>query len=42
MHQIMDGTATPAQMGALLAGLRMKGETVEEITACATAMREKV
>ena len=41
MHQIMDGTATPAQMGALLAGLRMKGETVEEITACATAMREK-
>jgi len=41
MHQMMDGTATPAQMGALLAGLRMKGETVEEITACATVMREK-
>lgn len=41
MRQMMDGTATPAQMGALLAGLRMKGETVEEITACAEVMREK-
>ncbi len=40
MRQMMDGTATPAQMGALLAGLRMKGETVEEITACAEVMRE--
>jgi anthranilate phosphoribosyltransferase len=37
----MDGTATKAQIGALLTGLRMKGETVEEITACATVMREK-
>ena len=41
MRQMMDGTATPAQMGALLAGLRMKGETVAEITACAEVMREK-
>jgi len=41
MRQMMDGTATQAQMGALLAGLRMKGETVEEITACAEVMREK-
>jgi len=41
MRQMMDGTATPAQMGALLAGLRMKGETVDEITACAEVMREK-
>jgi anthranilate phosphoribosyltransferase len=41
MREMMDGTATHAQMGALLAGLRMKGETVEEITACATVMREK-
>ncbi|MEQ8236396.1 MAG: anthranilate phosphoribosyltransferase [Syntrophomonadaceae bacterium] len=41
MRQMMEGTATPAQMGALLAGLRMKGETVEEITACAEVMREK-
>ena len=40
MRQMMDGTATPAQMGALLAGLRMKGETVGEITACAEVMRE--
>ncbi len=41
MRQMMEGTATPAQMGALLAGLRMKGETVDEITACAEVMREK-
>lgn len=40
MRQMMDGTATPAQMGALLTGLRMKGETIEEITACAEVMRE--
>lgn len=40
MSQMMDGTATQAQMGALLAALRMKGETVEEITAFATVMRE--
>ncbi len=38
---IMNGGATPAQMGAFLMGLRMKGETVEEITAGATAMRVK-
>lgn len=41
MHEMMDGTATQAQMGAFLAALRMKGETVEEITACAEVMREK-
>jgi len=41
MNAMMDGTATEAQMGALLTGLRIKGETVEEITACATVMREK-
>ena len=41
MGAMMDGTATQAQMGALLTGLRIKGETVEEITACATVMREK-
>ena len=40
MREMMDGTATQAQMGALLAILRMKGETVDEITACATVMRE--
>lgn len=41
MYEMMDGTATQAQMGAFLTALRMKGETVEEITACATAMRGK-
>lgn len=41
MSAVMDGTATQAQIGALLTGLRMKGETVEEITACAMVMREK-
>ena len=41
MTEIMDGTATNAQMGAFLAALRMKGETVTEITACAEVMREK-
>lgn len=41
MDEMMSGTATQAQMGALLAALRMKGETIDEITACATVMREK-
>ncbi|MGI5823568.1 MAG: anthranilate phosphoribosyltransferase [Dethiobacteria bacterium] len=41
MNAMMDGTATQAQIGALLTGLRIKGETVEEITACALVMREK-
>lgn len=41
MREMMEGKATPAQMGAFLAALRMKGETVEEITACAEVMREK-
>ncbi|NLZ81303.1 MAG: anthranilate phosphoribosyltransferase [Clostridiales bacterium] len=40
MQEMMDGTATQAQMGALLAALSMKGETVDEITACAEVMRE--
>lgn len=39
MNLIMTGQATPAQVGALLIGLRMKGETVEEITAAAKVMR---
>jgi anthranilate phosphoribosyltransferase len=41
MTQIMDGTATPAQIGALVTALRIKGETVEEITGFAKVMREK-
>ncbi len=40
MAQIMAGEATPAQIGALLTGLRMKGESIDEITGCAAAMRE--
>ena len=41
MEEMMDGTATHAQMGAFLTGLRLQGETIEEITAFATVMREK-
>jgi len=40
MDDLMDGRCTPAQVGALLMGLRSKGETVEEITAFARAMRD--
>lgn len=39
--EIMDGTATPAQISALLLALRMKGETPDEIFAVASVMREK-
>jgi anthranilate phosphoribosyltransferase len=39
MSEIMAGEATPAQIGAFLAALRMKGETVDEITGCARAMK---
>lgn len=41
MNEIMSGEATQAQMAAFLTALRMKGETIDEITACATVMREK-
>ena len=40
MRLIMGGDATPAQIGGFLIGLRMKGETVEEIAAAAAVMRE--
>ncbi len=39
MTQIMEGQATPAQIGAFLTALRMKGESVAEIAGCARAMR---
>ncbi|MFM1921181.1 MAG: hypothetical protein RLZZ303_2815 [Candidatus Hydrogenedentota bacterium] len=40
MRELMTGEATPAQVGALLAGLRTKGETIEEISGFAETMRE--
>jgi len=39
MQQVMTGEATPAQIGALLAALRMKGESVEEVAGAAKVMR---
>lgn len=39
MTLIMTGQATPAQIGGFLIGLSMKGETIEEITAAASVMR---
>ncbi|MFH1189976.1 MAG: anthranilate phosphoribosyltransferase [Candidatus Omnitrophota bacterium] len=39
-EEMMSGKATPAQIGAFIAALRMKGETVDEITGAAKAMRE--
>ncbi len=41
MTFIMEGEATQAQIGSFLTALRVKGETVEEITGCARVMREK-
>lgn len=41
MNEIMTGTATEAQSAAFLTALRFKGETIDEITACASVMRDK-
>src|SRR3954469_22891498 len=40
--RMMSGEATPSQMGGLLMALRVRGETVEEITGAVTAMRAKM
>jgi anthranilate synthase/phosphoribosyltransferase len=41
MGIVMDGEATPSQISALIVAMRMKGETVDEITGFARAMRER-
>ena len=41
MNDIMEGEATPAQIGSFITALRMKGETVEEVTGAARSMRQK-
>lgn len=41
MAEIMDGAATPAQIAAYLMGLRLKGETVDEIAGSVRAMRAR-
>lgn len=41
MNLIMDGNATQAQIGSFITALRIKGETIEEITGCAKVMRQK-
>ncbi|MCA6072984.1 MAG: anthranilate phosphoribosyltransferase, partial [Endomicrobium sp.] len=41
MNEIMDGKATDSQIASFITSLRLKGETIEEITACAMVMREK-
>ena len=41
MLQMMEGKATSSQIGSFLTAMRFKGETIDEITACAEIMREK-
>ncbi len=42
MNEVMEGEATPAQIGGFLVALRLKGETADEIAGCAEAMRSHV
>lgn len=42
MGAVMDGEATPAQLAAFLMGLRMRGETADELAGFAAAMRDRV
>lgn len=41
MNQVMEGEATPAQIGSFITSLRMKGETVDEIVGAVKVMRDK-
>ncbi len=41
MEEVMEGKATPSQLGAFLTALRMKGETADEIAGLASVMRAK-
>ena len=41
-NTMMSGEATPSQMGGLLMALRVRGETIDEITGAVTAMRDKM
>lgn len=41
MTEVMEGTATPAQIAAFMTALRLKGETVDEVTGAARIMRQK-
>jgi len=41
MNEIMEGGATEAQIGSFMTALRMKGETVDEVTGAARSMRQK-